>query len=103
MRIDDFRKYKERGRKITMTTCYDATTASLLGETSVDCLLVGDSLAMTIYGYGNTLRADVPLMAAHTGAVRRGNGKAFIVADLPFLSYRKGKTAALEAGGIVMN
>jgi 3-methyl-2-oxobutanoate hydroxymethyltransferase len=99
MNIFDFSRYKEKGEKISMVTCYDATTATLLSDTPVDCLLVGDSLAMTIYGYTDTLKATIPLMVAHTEAVRRGNHCAFIVTDLPFLSYRKGKAYALDAAG----
>lgn len=89
MTILDFVKKKKNGIKITMLTCYDYSSARLLQETEVDCLLVGDSLAMTIYGYPNTLPATVEMMAAHTAAVSRGAPKKFIIGDLPFLSYRK--------------
>ncbi|MDC7221342.1 MAG: 3-methyl-2-oxobutanoate hydroxymethyltransferase [Spirochaetales bacterium] len=99
MTILDFAKYKQDRRKITLVTCYDATTASLLDETSVDAVLVGDSVAMTIYGFNNTLKADIPLMAAHTAAVRRGNKNIFLIGDLPFLSYRKGPKETLAAAG----
>ena len=55
-----------------MVTCYDAWSAALIAETDIDCVLVGDSLAMVVYGHDTTLPADIDTMAAHTAAVRRG-------------------------------
>jgi len=84
-----FQKKKKKQEKISMVTCYDYTSARLLANTAVDCLLVGDSAAMTMHGYTSTLPADIPMMVAHTAAVRRGAPQKLIVGDLPFLSYRK--------------
>ena len=72
-----------------MVTCYDYTSALLVNKTNVDCLLVGDSLAMTMHGFPSTVQATVELMAHHTAAVVRGAKDKFIVGDLPFMSYRK--------------
>ena len=93
----DFGIKKQNGQKITMVTCYDATFAKLLAQTSVDCLLVGDSVAMVCHGFENTLMATTDMMAVHTAAVVRGAPKKFVVADMPFLTFRKGVGPAMEA------
>jgi 3-methyl-2-oxobutanoate hydroxymethyltransferase len=80
---------KARAEKITMVTCYDYTSAKILAETEIDCLLVGDSVAMTVHGFESTVAATVEMMEMHTAAVKRGAPQKFIVTDLPFLSYRK--------------
>lgn len=82
-----------------MVTCYDTWSAKLLSDTDVDLLLVGDSLSMVIYGHPDTTNATMPMMIEHTRAVRRGALKKFIVADLPFLSFRKSLDQSLEAAG----
>lgn len=89
MKIYDFYAKKKRGEKITMVTCYDYSTSRILANTSVDCYLVGDSVAMTMHGYQDTLSATLAMMGLHTQAVRKGSPDKFIVSDLPFLSYRK--------------
>ncbi|MDY0009117.1 MAG: 3-methyl-2-oxobutanoate hydroxymethyltransferase [Bdellovibrionales bacterium] len=88
MNIFDFTKKKQAGDKITMVTCYDYTSAVLVNGSDVDCILVGDSLAMTMHGFPSTVAATVDMMAMHTAAVARGAKDKFIVADLPFLAYR---------------
>jgi 3-methyl-2-oxobutanoate hydroxymethyltransferase len=97
MNVLDFARYKREQKKITMVTCYDATMAMILNQTEIDCLLVGDSLAMTMHGHKTTLPATVELMALHVAAVARGATEKFIVADLPFLAHRKGKAIAMDA------
>jgi 3-methyl-2-oxobutanoate hydroxymethyltransferase len=98
----DFAAAKAEGRKISMVTCYDASLARVLEASHVDCLLVGDSAAMVVHGHTDTLGATVELMALHTAAVRRGAPTRFLVADLPFLSFRKGVAAALDAVAAMM-
>ena len=85
-----------------MVTCYDACLAAVLEASAVDCLLVGDSVAMVMHGHPDTLAATVELMALHTAAVRRGAPTRFLVGDLPFLSFRKGVPAALDAVAALM-
>jgi 3-methyl-2-oxobutanoate hydroxymethyltransferase len=97
MNVLDFRKMKEEGCKISMVTCYDYSSARVVAETNVDCILVGDSLAMTMHGHATTLGATTAMMALHTAAVARGALAKFIVADLPFLSYRKGLKDGMDA------
>lgn len=102
MNILDFYKKKESGKKISFITCYDYTSARLLAQTSIDCLLVGDSCAMTMHGHKDTLSATIDMMCLHTAAVSRGAGDKFIVGDLPFLSYRKSLNKSVEAAGALM-
>jgi 3-methyl-2-oxobutanoate hydroxymethyltransferase len=98
----DFLRAKADGRKISMVTCYDYTFARLLARSSIDGILIGDSAAMVMHGYPNTLPASVELMRLHTEAVARGAADKFLVADMPFLSFRKGQAAALDAASVLM-
>jgi 3-methyl-2-oxobutanoate hydroxymethyltransferase len=93
----DFAAFKASGRKISMVTCYDYWSAVVLNRSDVDCLLVGDSLAMVMHGFDSTVHADTELMALHTRAVARGAPDKFIVADMPFLSVRKGLERAMDS------
>ncbi|MFH1158045.1 MAG: 3-methyl-2-oxobutanoate hydroxymethyltransferase [Pseudomonadota bacterium] len=88
MTVCDFQAKKASGEKITVVTCYDFTSAAILDRTSIDCLLVGDSLAMTMHGFRDTIPATTDMMSLHTAAVSRGAKDKFIVADMPFLSFR---------------
>lgn len=89
MRLEDFKKKKLNQNKISMLTCYDYPSACIVAESQINCVLVGDSVAMTIYGHNNTIMATMEMMVMHTEAVARGIGKKFLVSDLPFLSYRE--------------
>lgn len=102
MNVLDFYQRKKSQNKITMITCYDYTSARLVAQTDVDCVLIGDSVAMTMHGYKDTLSATIDMMCFHTAAVSRGVGDKFIVTDLPFLSYRKSLTENLSAVKAVM-
>ena len=97
MKITDFYSYRKPGRKISMITAYDSTLAALAAESEVDCVLVGDSLAMVMHGHGSTLAATVDLMALHAEAVARAVKGKLVVADMPFLSVRKGLLPAMVA------
>lgn len=96
MNVLDFREYKIQNRPISMVTGYDSWSASIIAASDVDCILVGDSLAMTMHGHDSTLPATGEVMALHTAAVRRGAPEAFIIADMPFLTFRKGLVPAME-------
>src|SRR5438094_7589034 len=97
MNVLDFQKMKNEGRKISVVTCYDYSSARAVAASNVDCILVGDSLAMTMHGHSTTLSATSSMMALHTAAVARGAPAKFIVADLPFLSYRKRLKDAMDS------
>jgi 3-methyl-2-oxobutanoate hydroxymethyltransferase len=102
MSIQEFIRAKAEGRRLSLTTCYDYTSARLLSQTGIDAILVGDSAAMVMHGHSSTLHANVELMSLHTGAVARGAQGKFIIADMPFLSFRKGVAAALDAAHELM-
>jgi 3-methyl-2-oxobutanoate hydroxymethyltransferase len=82
-----FLKMKANSEKITMLTAYDYSTAKIIDEAGIESILVGDSLGMTILGYDDTLKVTVEDILHHTKAVKRGVKNAFIIADMPFLSY----------------
>src|SRR5215813_536621 len=102
MSVINFLDAKVERRKLSMVTCYDYTFARLLSKSPIDGILVGDSAAMVMHGYSSTLPASVELMRLHTEAVARGAAGKFIVADMPFLSFRKGAAMALDAASILM-
>ena len=102
MKIQDFAHRKRDGVPISMVTCYDAWSAALIADTDIDCILVGDSLAMVVYGHDTTLPVDVDTMAGHVAAVRRGAPDAFIIGDMPFLSYRCGLAPSVRNAGALM-
>ena len=97
MNILQFPERKKAHEPLVMVTCYDYTMACIAAQSDVDLLLVGDSAAMVMHGHATTLPIGVEQMAWHVAAVKRGAPDKFIVADLPFLSYRKGLQAAMEA------
>ena len=78
---------KAKGEKITMLTAYDYSTASALDGAGVDSILVGDSLGNVVLGYDSTTPVTMDEMLHHCKAVRRGVKYAFLIADMPFLSY----------------
>lgn len=90
------------GDKIAMLTCYDATFASILDASGVDCLLVGDSLGMVLQGQGNTLPVTLEHMVYHTQCVARGNCTAWVIGDLPFGSYQEYREQALRSATALM-
>ena len=85
-----------------MVTAYDAWSARLVARSNVDAILVGDSAAMVMHGHATTLAATVELMSLHTRAVATAAAGKFVIADLPFLSFRKGIPAAMEAVGALV-
>jgi 3-methyl-2-oxobutanoate hydroxymethyltransferase len=92
----DFAAKKNKKEKISMVTCYDHGFAKILSTSNIDTILVGDSLAQVIHGYPNTLHATIEMMALHTAAVARGAPNKFIVADMPFMSTRKGLESTMN-------
>ncbi len=71
MNILQLKKMKQEQQKITMITCYDYCLAHILKNTPVDCILVGDSAAMIMHGFENTIPADIHMIAAHARSFRR--------------------------------
>ena len=97
MGANDFIRSNAECRKLSMVTCYDYTFARLLSQGLFDGILVGDSAGMVMHGHSSTLAVSVELMKLHTEAVVRGAPEKFIIADMPFLSFRKRMPAALDA------
>ena len=95
-------RQKQSHEKITMLTAYDYTTAHIIDECGVNSILIGDSLGMVMLGYENTLPVTMEDMIHHTAAVSRGAKNAFIVADMPFMSYQTSVyDAVVNAGRLV--
>lgn len=95
-------RQKQIGKKISMLTCYDYTTAKLMEEAKVDTILVGDSLGMTMLGYPDTLSVTMEDMIHHTRAVCRGVDETFVIADMPFMSYQTSvRDALINAGRLI--
>lgn len=97
MNIFDFKKMKSEARKISMVTSYDSWSARLLSQTEVDCLLVGDSVAMVVHGFETTISATVEMMELHVAAVVRGAKNKWIIADMPFLAVNRGLEYAMNS------
>lgn len=95
-------KRKKDGRKITMLTAYDYSTAKYFDEAGVDTILVGDSLGMVVLGYDSTHKVTIEEMEIFTSAVCRGAKNAFVVADMPFLSYQVSIEDALKNAGVLI-
>lgn len=95
-----------RGEKISMLTAYDATFAAMADAAGVDCLLVGDSLGMVCQGLNSTVGVSLDTMRYHTDSVSRGlrrvQGTAWLIADLPFGSYQESREQALASATVLM-
>ncbi|MBK9179940.1 MAG: 3-methyl-2-oxobutanoate hydroxymethyltransferase [Acidimicrobiales bacterium] len=81
------RKHQPGADPLVMVTAYDAPSARMVDEAGADLILVGDSLAMVVLGYDDTLQVTIADMAHHVGAVARARPRAMIVGDLPWMSY----------------
>lgn len=93
---------KVNHEKISMLTAYDYSTAKLMDEAGINALLVGDSLGMVMLGYEDTLSVTMEDMIHHSRAVARGAKEAFVVTDMPFMSYHVSiSDAVYNAGRLV--
>lgn len=97
-----FKKARE-GKPITWLTCYDYPTAYLQEQAGIDMILVGDSLGMTMLGYDSTLPVTMNDMIRHTQAVRRGAPTAFLIGDMPYMSYQASVEDAIRNAGRFMS
>ena len=97
--INTLIEMKQKSEKITMLTCYDFLMATMLDEAGIDMVLVGDSLANVVLGYESTIPVTMEEMLHHCKAVTRGIKNAFVVGDMPFMSYQTSSEEALKNAG----
>ena len=100
--VNDFRKAKENKTPISMVTCYDFAFATIIEQTDIDTVLVGDSLGNVVAGYTSTIPVTVEQIIYHTEMVRRGAPSKFLVADMPFMSYHISIEDSLRNAGEIM-
>lgn len=97
--ILDLQQKKVEQKPITMLTAYDYPGAKLVDEAGIDLILVGDSLAMTVLGHPDTVSVTMEEMLHHCKAVARGAERAFLVGDMPFMSYQIDRSEAVRNAG----
>ncbi|MEQ1741696.1 MAG: 3-methyl-2-oxobutanoate hydroxymethyltransferase [Candidatus Nitrotoga sp.] len=93
---------RDKGEKIAVLTCYDASFAALLEAGGVDVLLVGDSLGMVLQGHETTLPVTLDEMVYHTACVARGSKQAFIITDMPFGTFQVSPEKTFENAARLM-
>jgi 3-methyl-2-oxobutanoate hydroxymethyltransferase len=91
-----------KGEPITWLTCYDYPTAYLQEQAGIEMILVGDSLGMTMLGYESTLPVTMDDMIRHSQAVRRGAVTAFVIGDMPYMTYQPSIEMAIRNAGRFM-
>jgi 3-methyl-2-oxobutanoate hydroxymethyltransferase len=96
----DLARQRERGEKIVMLTCYDATFARVSESSGIDALLVGDSLGMVLQGHDSTLPVTQADMVYHVACVARGCERPLIIADMPFGTYQESPELAFRHIGL---
>lgn len=94
-------KMKQENTKITALTAYDASFAKLFDEQGIEVLLIGDSLGMVLKGDDDTLSVTLEEVSYHTRSVKKGVERAFVVADMPFMSYSTPEEAYLNAAQLM--
>lgn len=97
MTVLDFKKFKEEGRKFAYCTAYDYTTASIVDDSDVEIILVGDSLGMVMLGYDSTVGVTLDDMIHHIRPVVKGAPNTFIAGDMPFGSYQESPEQAIRS------
>jgi 3-methyl-2-oxobutanoate hydroxymethyltransferase len=97
--ILDLMSKKKDGKKITMLTAYDFAMASFIDQVGIDMILVGDSLGMVVLGYDSTVPVTMEEMLHHCRAVRRGTRFAYLVGDMPFMSYNVSREEGVRNAG----
>jgi len=87
--VPEIRETKTNGRRISLITCYDYTSATLVEKSNIEMILIGDSMGMTMLGYDGTVGVKPEDIIHHGKAVRRGAPTTFIIGDMPFGSYNE--------------
>jgi 3-methyl-2-oxobutanoate hydroxymethyltransferase len=97
--INDLYVKKAEGEKVSWLTCYDFPTARFQEAAGIEMILVGDSMGMCVYGYESTVPVTMDQCIVHTEAVRRGAPAAFVIGDMPFMSYQESDQVAVANAG----
>ena len=97
--IKDLYKLKKKGEKISMLTAYDYPTAKLLDQAGTEILLIGDSVGTNVLGYRSEKEVTLADIIHHTKAVVRGTERAFVISDMPFMSYHSDASTAITSAG----
>lgn len=97
--VSSLLEMKQRGEKISQLTCYDYTTARLMDAAGINSILVGDSLGMTMQGYETTLPVTLEEMIIYGRSVVRACKSAFVIMDMPFMSYQVSVEQAVASAG----
>lgn len=106
--INELTNMKQHGEKISCLTAYDASFSAVIDKVGVDIMLVGDSLGMVVQGHRTTLPVSINDMVYHTRWVCNARSRAFVIADLPFMSYAtpvdtaKNAAKLMQKGGAQM-
>lgn len=99
--LSTLNKKKQNNEKIAALTAYDASFAKLFDEQGIDVLLIGDSIGMVLQGHQDTLPVTVSDIAYHTACVTKGVSNAFVIADMPFMSYSTAEQACENAAKLM--
>lgn len=99
MKIPEFQRYKEQGKKLTVVTAYDALFTRIVEQAGLEAILVGDSLGMVVQGMPNTLSVTMEDMLYHTRLVARAAQRALVIGDMPFMSYQTSVEDAVRNAG----
>lgn len=97
--INDLYEKKTKGEKVSWLTCYDFPTAQFQEGAGIEMILVGDSMGMCVYGYQSTVPVTMDQCIVHSEAVRRGAPSAFVIGDMPFMSYQESDQVAVANAG----
>ncbi len=97
--INDLYQKKADGEKVSWLTCYDFPTAQFQEAAGIEMILVGDSMGMCVYGYPGTVPVTMDQCVVHAEAVRRGAPTAFVIGDMPFMSYQQSDEVAVANAG----
>lgn len=100
--IPVLREMKEQGKQITMLTAYDYPLAMLEEQAGIEIILVGDSMGMTVYGLDSTLPVTLDMTINHSKAVRKAAPTAFVIGDMPYMTYQVSVDEAIRNAGRVM-
>lgn len=99
--IHTLKQHKTANTRFACISLYDAATAAIAAQQGIEAVLIGDSLGMTIQGHDSTLPVTMEHMVYHTAAVKKGNDRSLIIADMPFMSYSTPEQAMKNAARLM--